>query len=435
MQHICFKGYHFVTTHFISCGAIMVQLKTTNMIKATANLFLDTRKESANKKYPVKLTIYHRPNKKRYGTGISLTKDEWLKLSSSRLKDEDLKDIKIKLAACVNKANDVFKELTTFSFTAFEKHYFNATHAVNDMSLQKWFKDYKTSLDNEERVGTSISYNTTLNSLDSFKKNLMLTDITKEFLMDYEKQMLQAGKSLTTIGIYLRNLRAIVNTAIRKGAMNRDDYPFNGYQIPGSRNIKKALNDNELEALLNYTPKRTDLQLGYDFWILSYLCNGMNVTDILHLTDKNLDGNFLSFTRQKTKRTKKKDLRPIKMVLHPRAIEIINRWKHKNKDAEYLFPFLEGAQSAKTIKYRTQKFIKKVNDSMEEIRVELKIDKKLGTYVARHSFSTRLMRKGASTHYIKESLGHSSVITTENYLGDFSDSVKSEFSELLTKFS
>lgn len=56
---------------------------------------------------------------------------------------------------------------------------------------------------------------------------------------------------------------------------------------------------------------------------------------------------------------------------------------------------------------------------MDEIRKELKIDQQVGTYVARHSFSTRLMRKGVNTQYIKESLGHSSVAVTENYLGDF----------------
>jgi integrase/recombinase XerD len=59
----------------------------------------------------------------------------------------------------------------------------------------------------------------------------------------------------------------------------------------------------------------------------------------------------------------------------------------------------------------------------------------LGTYVARHSFSSRLMRKGASTQYIKESLGHSSAAVTESYLGDFMDNVKEEYAILLTDFS
>ena len=69
---------------------------------------------------------------------------------------------------------------------------------------------------------------------------------------------------------------------------------------------------------------------------------------------------------------------------------------------------------------------------MENIRSELKIDQKLGTYVARHSFSTILKRKGISSEFIKESLGHSSLVTTENYLDSFTDDVKLEYANLLT---
>ena len=71
---------------------------------------------------------------------------------------------------------------------------------------------------------------------------------------------------------------------------------------------------------------------------------------------------------------------------------------------------------------------------MEEIRVDLGFECKLGTYVARHSFSTRLMRSGVSSMYIKESLGHSTVSVTENYLGDFADEAKLEYADLLVNF-
>lgn len=404
------------------------------MKKATANLFLDTRKLNANQKYPVKLTIYFRPDKKRYGTGIDLTEEEWQKVNSSRLKSDELRTLKIKLTGIIDKANKVLENLPLFSFASFERVFFNSSPEKKGRSLEAWFNDYIELLDKEDRVGTKTSYNTTLNSLTAFKSNLKLTDITKEFLSEYEAHMLRSGKSMSTIGIYLRNLRAIINAAIKDGDFNRDDYPFHGYKIPASRNIKKALSDEQLKALINYKPKTKAQLLAHDFWLLSYLCNGMNFTDILHLSPKNIDGEFLSFIRQKTKRTKKRDLRPIKMALHPMAKDIIKRWRNPLDSADYLFPFLTTGLAAKTVKNRIQKFIKKVNESMEEIRQELGFENRLGTYVARHSFSTRLMRKGASTQFIKESLGHSTVTTTENYLGDFADNVKSEYSDMLTTF-
>ena len=69
---------------------------------------------------------------------------------------------------------------------------------------------------------------------------------------------------------------------------------------------------------------------------------------------------------------------------------------------------------------------------MELIRQELEIEQKIGTYSARHSFSTILKRKGVSTEFIKEALGHSSMVTTENYLDSFTDDVKLEYANLLT---
>lgn len=70
---------------------------------------------------------------------------------------------------------------------------------------------------------------------------------------------------------------------------------------------------------------------------------------------------------------------------------------------------------------------------MEEIRNEKEIAMKIGTYAARHSFSTVMMRKGISTAFIKESLGHSSELVTENYLDGFTDETKLEYANLLTQ--
>lgn len=47
---------------------------------------------------------------------------------------------------------------------------------------------------------------------------------------------------------------------------------------------------------------------------------------------------------------------------------------------------------------------------------DLGFDLELTTYVARHSFATALNRKGVPLTVIKEMLGHSSILTTQNYI-------------------
>ena len=53
---------------------------------------------------------------------------------------------------------------------------------------------------------------------------------------------------------------------------------------------------------------------------------------------------------------------------------------------------------------------------------------------ARHSASTLMKNAGVSPHYIKESLGHASLKTTENYLAGFENEQRKEFAKVLDGF-
>lgn len=423
------KPFQFIATFFgANLGA------TTVMNKPTACLFLDTRKAKKNGKFPLKLTIYNQSRKKRYTTGVDLTVVEWEKINGKRLKEPNLKEVKASLNKILEKSANILDNLMPFSFIAFEKKFFEHTHHNTIPTLDDMFRQYIESLESEGRERTRASYQTTINSINNFRNNLKLTDVTKEFLQDYESHMRREGKSPSTIGIYLRQLRCIINKGIATGIIPRDLYPFTGFDIPATRNIKKALSDEELQKLLSYQPELPHEKKSIAFWKFSYLCNGINFTDIAHLKKECINNGCLYFFRQKTLRTKKRDLRPIKVALHPQAKEIIQEWSSTAEGNTFLFPILEDGLSAKTIKNRVQAFIKKTNGDMDMIRKQLGISSKVGTYVARHSFSSRLMRKGVSTHFIKESLGHSSVSVTESYLADFPDLMHAEYSKLLTEF-
>jgi integrase/recombinase XerD len=401
---------------------------------ANTSFFLDASRPNAENKCMVKLNIYCKPDKKRYATGIHLTSDEWVKLNSPKLKNSDLKEIQQKLNAIEAKAKKIIKGLDVFSFVSFEDGFFSTiSKTAPSKNLKTWFDNYIAKLKSNSQIGTGSSYTSTLSALEEFRKNLSIHDVTPSFLENFEKHLLSRGNSVSTVGIYLRNLRSIINQAIAAGAFSADKYPFAKYQIPAGRNIKKALSQDEISLLLNYETDKPELRKALDFWMLSYLCNGMNFADIIEIKKENVEKNYFHFIRVKTKRTKKKDLRPIKVGLNPRAIEIMNRYKSTDKTNPYLFPILDGGLKAVTIHNRCHRFVKWVNERMEIIQKELGITQKIGTYAARHTFSTILKRKGVSTEFIKESLGHSSIVTTENYLDSFTDDVKLEYAQLLTQ--
>ncbi|MGJ7030863.1 phage integrase SAM-like domain-containing protein [Niabella hirudinis] len=400
----------------------------------SVNFILEGTKAKKDGTYPIKLNVYNKQaGQKRYGTKLSATKDGWEKLDTPRLRDDDLKELKIQLAGIRQKAIETIDSLPFFSFTAFEDIFFEPEKniATTAGSLQVLFDAYVASLKKNGQIGTAISYNTTINSINDFKKGMTIFDITPKRLLDYENHLKSKGNSISTIGIYMRQLRAVVNKAIEDKIFPQESYPFKKYQIPAGRNIKKALSNEELKKILSHTPDENNQQKALAFWKLSYFCNGMNFTDIIHLERKSYDGKFFHFFREKTKRTKKKDLRPIRVAVNEAARNIIEQYKCKDNSTPYLFPILEPGLSNLTIKHRCQRFIKWVNKYMEEIRVELKFEKSLTTYAARHSFTTILIRKGVAMSFVKESLGHTSVITTENYVGDFEDETKIEYANLL----
>jgi integrase len=403
---------------------------------ATVSFVIEGTKANKDGKYPVKLNIYFGEGKKKYGIKEAVTKDEWEKVFSPNLRDAELKALKARLKVTESKAQKIIDNLHPFSIVAFEEAFFQRTPNSGEQHLSKlsyWFDRYISSLRENGQIGTAISYRTTINSINGFKKHLTIFDISPDFLKAYECHMTNAGKSISSVGIYMRQLRAIINQAINNNMLSADKYPFKKYQVPAGRNIKKALPSDDLQKILDYRTTDKNKQKSIDFWIFSYLCNGINFTDIAHLKPENLNGNYLHFIREKTKRTKKKDLRPIKVGLNPRVKEILNRQKNTDPTNPFLFPILEAGLSPLTTKHRCTRFIKWVNKHMDDIRIELGIEMKIGTYAARHSFSTVLKRKGISTSFIKESLGHSSELTTESYLDSFTDDVKLEYANLLTQ--
>ena len=384
------------------------------------------------------MVVYDGKKRKRYGIGLSVEEDIWDRINGPKQKSKAIKEHQDGLIGIRKKAKMVINNLELFSFAAFEAEFFKDDRkdpgSEQKESLRYYFEKFLEEKRENDQIGTHISYKTTLNSIEKFRPDMKVSSVTPSVLMEYEKYLSSKGSSPTTIGIYMRQLRTIINRAIKDGVIEAKDYPFSAYQIPSARNVKQALGEEDLRKLFAYTTDDGRKRKALDFWIFSYLCNGMNFTDIAHLTKDAVKGDYLQFVRQKTKRTKKKDLTPIRVGLHPRAVKIIGEYRNADESNPYLFNILEPGLNALTIKHRCQRFIKQVNYRTKLIGLELGIEQLVRTYVARHSFSTILMRKGVSTSYIKEALGHSSQATTESYLASFTDDVKLENAILLTDF-
>ena len=396
------------------------------MIQPTLSFFCDTRRQLNDGTYPIKLTVYFLGNKKRYATPFNLSQYDYKKIEASNLRDASIKKLKNEMYSWLGDQEAVVDTLKPFSFTEFDLLYnkdkVQLKNAIENESVEALFDNCIKDLKKLGQISTAVNYNTAKVSLLKFKKFLKISQVTVELLKAYEKYMVAEGKSITTVGIYLRSLRRIFNLAIEEGIIDASKYPFRKYKIPSPRKSKRSLKKEDIKKILNYKPKLISEQKALDYWIFSFLCNGMNFKDIALLTNQKINGDFIEFYRSKTENTTRDGALPIKVPISDRIKEIMDKRRiSKGKLEDYIFPVLERGMDLIQIEKRISTFIRNTNKALKDIGTELEIPLKLTTYVARHCFATIQKNNGAPLIYIKEALGHSNITTTQDYFGSFDD--------------
>lgn len=418
------------------------------MTPYTISIYLDKRRQKKNGKFPLKLQVFtSTPRKQKlYPTKLEYSEDYFEKIwvHGKRLNKEEKTD-KLKIQAILIHAEEVASKLNPFTYNQFEKTIVRkTTDATNVVYLYNYvIKRYKA----RKQVSTASLYELSKKSIETFltdtkraKKidQLSLFDINKDWLLDYEFFMLDEKKrSLTTVSIYLRCLRSIFNKAIDEKDIEREFYPFGGkkYEIPEAQNKKKALTKEELIKLFNLNGATPEQEKAKDFWFLSYSCNGMNIKDLLLLKNKNIKSDKFEFTRAKTRLTSKKKATKITVYLNEYINNMIDKYGNEDKSPEnYIFPILSHGINAEEQQKKIKNFTKFINQNLKKLCKNNKLPEDISTYWARHTFATQSIKKGASMEFMRESLGHKDMKTTQNYFAGFDDETKKEFANDLMKF-
>lgn len=403
------------------------------MRKVTAAPVIDRAHPRKDGTCSIYIRVTFQRKKKEYPIGFSLSPIDFDRIINAKRRKGDEVKLYNRIISFHSKALSIIETLPIFTFNLFEKLYLTNTQAAD--TIKSGFESHINDLNQQNRIGTASSYQTALNSLEKFKNGMRYADITPELLQRYEHFMLNNGKSRTTVGIYLRSLRAIINLA----DIDRKIYPFgngkNKYSIPASKNVKKALERAEIKKIFDYQVESGSKKaMAKDYWIFIYLCNGINVKDFCLLRYKDIHPEILYYERAKTIRSKSVN-EPITVSLKTVAKEIIIRWGQKKINPEtFVFPHLTDKMDANKQRRVYQQLTKTINKYMKQIACELQITKPVTTYSARHSFATILKNSGQSTEFISEALGHSNVKTTKMYLDSFEKEFIHINTDALTSF-
>jgi integrase len=399
--------------------------------RISAYIILDVRRAKKNTdKYPVKYRVCYLRKCIYYPSGRYLNKDEFILLDDpGKMKNE-----RKLISAGFDKIKEQITELVNGEGFSLEMLSRRLSRGTKD-SVYDAFKAKIDDLTQSEKLGTAELYSYTLKSLKEYAgEDMKFHQVTKTFLQQYEKELLRQGKSFTTISMYMRNLRSIINEAKSHGIIRQAQYPFGKgkYEIPMEEKRKLALSISQIKQVVDYPlSKETDRKCR-DLWLFIYLASGINMVDLLKLKYKNIRNGKIYYYRQKTMRKKVK--KEIVVVLLPMMKEIIDTWGNPDRKPEnYIFPVLTDSMTPAEERLKVKNMTHLVNDKMTAIGEELGIGR-ISTYTGRHSYATIQKRSGTSVEFISEQLGHSDVGVTENYLDSFEDEEMYRNAEKLLKF-
>ncbi|MFY0653893.1 MAG: site-specific integrase [Cyclobacteriaceae bacterium] len=408
-------------------------------MNVTTEIILDTRRVKKDGSYPVKLRLTYKGRQKYYSLGISFDRLTWDQITSLK-PPKKLKEKKLYMDSFEHKANSILRELESFTFKNFESNWNSNTEM--EISLLYSLKCYERDLRVQGNIGTADTYKCSHKSFEKFlnengNSDIDLNELSIAWLQEYEAWMKSLGRGNSTIGMYLRNVRTVYNQAIDNGKVNRESYPFGKrrYQIPSSRNFKRALKKEHIKLILEYNPDSEQEARARDLWVFSYLMNGANIADIARLRNESIKGDQIVYIRKKTQSSTHNISKQITCLLTPPVKAIIQKWGTTSTvPNDLIFDIIKPNATPEERKKQTKQGIKTINKWMSRIGEKLGIDIKLTTYVARHSFATVSKNSGVPLEYISEKLAHTSLKTTALYLGDFNDEQQKDYHNRLLEF-
>jgi hypothetical protein len=381
---------------------------------AEISMMLDNRRAKKDEVYPVKLRVYYEARTTLCPTVFDLTQADYDKLDAKRA-SERIMEIRGKPDGLVKDAQRLADTISPFDFGKFFIRfvYENPLFEQKKRKVEKissaisgeevppeWTKRFSLlkeehpypnaisviyreiilNLLRQKQIGTAISYHDSWKSFQSFRSNVRINEVTSAYLFEYEEWMLARKRSITTVGMYTRSLRAVYKKGIRKKFVTTDQYPFSReeYLIPTGKNVKKAIDKSSIAKLYATAIEKEHQEKARDYWFFIYYGNGMNVQDFVLLKNKNIMGEYLVFHRAKTSRTSRGcDPVIITCVITPDMWRIIKKWGNEsNNPDDYLFPVLTSEMSAIEQYEAKRNCIRFINKNMARVSLAEQLARK-----------------------------------------------------------
>jgi len=253
--------------------------------------------------------------------------------------------------------------------------------------------------------------------LFSSSDELQFSDINYEWLCNFDKYLQESGNSINTRSRHLRDIRAVLNQAMKCDLINYQDYPFRKFKIQSTTKEKEYLPLDVFKKLVEYQPTKKKEKIAKDIWLLSFFLCGANPIDLWNMTPALND--IVSFKRMKIKF---REPYTIKLKMTACAKRVVEQYKTSN---EYLIN-LRNYSSYESFSSAIKHAIKDVGRAIDYPQLKM--------YHARYTFATYAHQLGFNDSIIGHALGHSEDTTTAKFYVTFDWSQVHEMQDKLCLF-
>lgn len=267
----------------------------------------------------------------------------------------------------------------------------------NNSSFIPFFK--QEVMNSSLKESTKRNHLSTLMLLEEFKKDVLFSDLTFEFVSSFEYFLQLKGYHTNTIAKHMKHLKRHVNIAINKEYIEIQKYAFRKYKIRTVENKHTHLVPEELEKLekLNLTGRYMRFQKTLDAFLFCCYA-GMRYSDFVNLSPENIiDIRQETWLIYKSVKTGTEVRLPLYLLFGGKGLVILD--KYRNNLHEF-FCLRDNSN---------------VNKELIIISRLAGLSKKISFHTARHTNATLLIYNGVNITTVQKLLGHKSVKTTQVY--------------------
>ena len=271
------------------------------------------------------------------------------------------------------------------------------TTQENNSSFISFFR--QEVMNSSLKDSTKRNHLSTLILLQEFKKDIVFSDLTFEFISSFEYFLQLKGYHINTIAKHMKHLKRHVNIAINKEYIEIQKYAFRKYKIKTIENKHTHLVPEELERLENLilSDRYVKLQKSLDAFLFCCYA-GMRYSDFINLSSENIvDINQETWLIYKSVKTETEVRLPLYLLFSGKGIAILNKYRDNLED---FFHLRDNSN---------------VNKDLIIITRLAGLSKRISFHTARHTNATLLIYNGINITTVQKLLGHKSVKTTQVY--------------------